>query len=97
MSHWVRVSHQATFYDALSYKVETKCVETVKTGRMFRSLHKKDTDEVVEGGKKTEPSSPVPSPLPPTTAPATIQQVCAKLSQYDPNYYVIDEMSTRGA
>ena len=30
-------------------------------------------------------------------APAIIQQVCAKLSQYDQNYYVMDEMSIRGA
>ena len=30
-------------------------------------------------------------------APAMIQQVCAKLSQHDPNDYVMDEMGTRGA
>ena len=91
------MSHQAALDAALADKVETQCAEAVKTGRMFRSLHKKGTDEVVEGGKKTEASSPVPSPSPPTTAAATIQQVCAKkLSQRDQNDYVIDEMSTRG-
>ena len=70
---------------------------TVKAGRMFRSLHKKDADVVVEGEKKVEPSSHVPSPLPPTTASAIIQPVCAKPSQHDQNYCVMDEMSTRGA
>jgi len=89
------VSHQAALDAALADKVETQCAEAVKAGRMFRSLHKKGTDVVVEGGKKVEPSSPVPSPLTPTTAPAIIQQVCAKLSQHDQNYYVMDEMSTR--
>ena len=91
------MSHEATLDDALADKVETKCAETVKAGRMFRSLHKEDTDVVVEGEKKVEPSSPVPSPLPPTTASAIIQQVCAKPSQHDQNDYVIDEISTRGA
>ena len=92
------MSLQATLDDALADKVETKCAETVKAGRMFRSLHKKDADVVVEGGKKVEPSSPVPStPLPPTTAPVVIQPVCAKPSQDDQNDYVRDEMSTRGA
>ena len=91
------MSHQAALDAALADKVETHCAEAVKTDRMFRSLHKKGTDEVVKGGKKTEPSSPVPSPLPPTTTSAIIQQVCAKPSQHAPNDYVMDEMSTRGA
>jgi len=91
------VSHQATLDDALADKVETKCAEAVRAGRMCRSLHKKDADVVVEGEKKVQPSSPVPSPLPPTTAPAIIQQVCSKPSQHDQNDYVMDEMSTRGA
>ena len=91
------MSHQATLDAALADKVETKCAETVKAGRMFRSLHKKDADVVVEGEKKVEPSSPVPTPLPATTASVIIQQVCAKPSQHDQNDYVMDEMSTRGA
>ena len=46
------MSDQTTIDASLTDKVETKCVETVKAGRMFRSLHKKDTDEVVEEEKQ---------------------------------------------